>query len=112
MPSAFQLLFYYHIFLVDFAHHSLSIEGYHVSLELIERVRSGNWNPDNNEDDLNHRNALAARGYWQAFQSVEESIKKVLCGKNAGLTTRSDHGTWYRELFAPNLQFRRNRGHF
>lgn len=85
------------------AYHSLSIEGYRVNLELIERVRSGNWNPDNNEDDRNHRNALAARGYWQAFQSVEESIKNILHGKNAGLITRSDHGTWYRELFASNV---------
>ena len=85
------------------AYHSLSIEGYRVSLELIERVRSGNWNPDDNEEDRNHRNALAARGYWQAFQAVEASIKKILNGDNAGLTTSRDHGTWYRELFAPSV---------
>lgn len=85
------------------AYHSLSIEGYHVSLELIEHVRSGSWNPDSNEDDRNHRNALAARGYWQAFQTVEESIKKILAGKNTGLTIGADHGSWYRELFAPSV---------
>ena len=30
---------------VSDAYHSLSIEGYRVSPELIERVRSGAWNP-------------------------------------------------------------------
>ncbi len=28
------------------AYHSLSIEGYKVSFELIERVRRGEWDPD------------------------------------------------------------------
>ena len=33
------------------AYHSLSIEGYRVSRELIERVRSNTWNPEKNEQD-------------------------------------------------------------
>jgi len=49
------------------AYHSLSIEGYRVSEALIERVRSGNWRPDFNNADRELRDALAARGYWQAF---------------------------------------------
>lgn len=85
------------------AYHSLSIEGYRVNPELIERVRSGNWNPDTNEEDRNHRGAMAARGYWQAFQSVQGSIGKILDGENAGLTVSADHGAWYRELFAPSV---------
>ncbi len=28
------------------AYHSLSIEGYRVTPDLIERVRSGTWNPE------------------------------------------------------------------
>ncbi len=52
------------------AYHSLSIEGYRVSPELIERVQGGRWNPDQDDGDQTHRNALAARGYWQAFQAV------------------------------------------
>jgi hypothetical protein len=44
---------------------TLSIEGYRVTRELIERVRSGAWNPD--ENDRERRNAMAARGYWQAY---------------------------------------------
>ena len=45
------------------AYNSLSIEGYRVTPELVERVRSGDWNPENVEADRNHRDALAARGY-------------------------------------------------
>ena len=63
------------------AYHSLSIEGYRVTLELIERVRSGTWNPEANEQDREQTNAMAARGYWQAFQVVEKSIERVLKGE-------------------------------
>lgn len=88
---------------VNDAYHSLSIEGYQVTPELIERVRTGNWNPDNHAEDREQRNALAARGYWQAFQAVEKSIEQILAGKNAGMIAENDHGTWYRELFAPSV---------
>lgn len=90
------------IFVAD-AYNSLSIEGYMVTEELIERVRSGTWNPEQNEEDLQQRNAMAARGYWQTFQLVKESIIKVLSGENAGQILDVDHGGWYRELFAPSV---------
>src|SRR5205085_2601518 len=64
------------------AYHSLSIEGYSVTPDLIEKVRQGGWNPDRNERDRKDRDALAARGYWQAFQVVKESVGKVLAGEN------------------------------
>lgn len=85
------------------AYHSLSIEGYQVSPELIERVRSGDWNPENNEADKNHRDALAARGYWLAAQAVRKSVEKVLDGENPGGVADGDHGTWYREMFTPSV---------
>jgi hypothetical protein len=90
------------IYLTD-AYHSLSIEGYRVDLELIEQVRSGEWNPDENEDDRKHSNALAARGYWQAYQAVRESVRKVLEGENPGAVSDDDHGDWYREMFGPSV---------
>lgn len=90
------------IFVTD-AYHSLSIEGYRVSRELIERVRSGNWNPDENEKDRDQRNALAARGYWEAFKVVRESIRRILEGANPGEIADADLGKWYRELFAPSV---------
>ena len=85
------------------AYHSLSIEGYRVSTELIERVRSGNWNPDNDQDDRQNRNALAARGYWQAFQSVKKSLGSILSGENPGTVVSRDYDEWYGQLFGPSV---------
>ena len=82
------------------AYHSLSIEGYRVSPAMIEVVRGGAWNPDHNEDDRVQRDALAARGYWQACQVVRGSVRRVLEGENPGAVAEEDHGTWYREMFA------------
>lgn len=84
------------------AYNSLSIEGYRVSAELIERVRSGNWNPDNGAD-REHQDALAARGYWQAFQKVRDTVSRVIQAANAGEAAQTDHGTWYREMFGPSV---------
>src|SRR3984893_8838468 len=85
------------------AYHSLSIEGYRISPALIERVRSGTWNPEADERDREHRNALAARGYWLAYQAVEKSLGRVLAGENPGTVADEDHGAWYREMFAPSV---------
>jgi fido (protein-threonine AMPylation protein) len=85
------------------AYHSLSIEGYNVTPELIERVRSGNWKPEDNEDDRKSRDALAARGYWQAFQLVKKSVGKILEGAEPGALVRTEHRDWYRELFQPSV---------
>jgi len=85
------------------AYHSLSIEGYRVTPELIERVRSGAWNPDLSDHDREERNALAARGYWQAHRAVQASVRRVVQGENPGVVADDDHGAWYRELFAPSV---------
>lgn len=52
--------------------------------EIIDRVRQGNWNPDNDEADRKSRDALAARGYWQAFQAVKDAVGQVIAGENPG----------------------------
>jgi hypothetical protein len=85
------------------AYHSLSIEGYRVTRDLIERVRSGTWNPESKEGDREQRNAMAARGYWLAFQAVQTSVGRILRAENPGQVADEDHGTWYRELFAPSV---------
>ncbi len=86
------------------AYHSLSIEGYRVTPALIERVRSGAWNPDKNEDDIAQRDALAARGYYEAFETVKHTVADVLDGKNPGAAADDDHSIWYRELFSPSVR--------
>ncbi|MFT6914931.1 MAG: hypothetical protein ACJAWL_001230 [Motiliproteus sp.] len=87
------------------AYHSLSIEGYRVSRELIDKVRSGDWNPDSidNDNDRDQQDAMAARGYWQAYQTVQHSIGTVLSNENPGVVADNDHSTWYREMFAPGV---------
>jgi hypothetical protein len=85
------------------AYNSLSIEGYQVNAELIECVRSGNWNPDGNKSDRQNRDALAARGYWQAFQAVKRTLEAVLRGDNPGESADKDYDAWYAELFGPSV---------
>ena len=83
------------------AYHSLSIEGYSVTPALIDRVRGGDWDPEHHEDDRKSRDALAARGYWQAFQKVKATVAEVIAGANAGALVRTAHKDWYHELFQP-----------
>ena len=90
------------IYVTD-AYHSLSIEGYRVSPQLIEKVRSGTWNPEDNDEDRALKDALAARGYWEAFQRVKDSIRTVLEGADAGEVAERDLSDWYRNLFAPSV---------
>src|SRR2546425_965514 len=83
------------------AYHSLSIEGYSVTPALIDRVRGGGWDPEHHEDDRKSRDALAARGYWQAFQKEKATAAEGIAGANAGVLVRTAHKDWYRELFQP-----------
>ena len=85
------------------AYHSLSIEGYSVTPELIDHVRSGNWNPKENEEDRKNRDALAARGYFQAFQAVKKSVSEIIAGGDPGEIVWTAHREWYRELFQPSV---------
>jgi hypothetical protein len=85
------------------AYHSLSIEKYTVTPELIERVRSGKWDAKENDADRAQRDAMAAKGYWDAFGAVKISVTKALAGQNAGQVADHEHGDWYRGLFAPSV---------
>jgi fido (protein-threonine AMPylation protein) len=83
------------------AYHSLSIEGYRVTPDLIERVRAGAWDPQGREADRKDRDALAARGYWQAFQAVKNSVARIITGANPAKLVWAAHREWYREMFQP-----------
>ena len=83
------------------SYHSLSIEGYRVTEGLIERVRSGEWNPKDDKLDVDRKNALAARGYYQAFLQVKESVKEILQGANPGHIAGRDFERWHFEMFQP-----------
>lgn len=87
---------------VSDAYNSLSIEGYRVTDDLIERVARGDSDPDGDPEHDNTRDALAARGYFQAFHAVKNSIAKVLNGESASAVVSREHHDWYGELFGPS----------
>ncbi len=86
------------------AYHSLSIEGYQVSLELIHKVENGEWNPDQYTEDAQYRNALTVRGYYEAFLEVKKSIIKVIKGDLPGEVAKEDLPLWFRRLFLPFVE--------
>jgi hypothetical protein len=89
---------------VNDAYNSLSIEGYRVTPELIEKIRSGEWDPDNSASDRQQRDAMAAKGYNLAFQSVKESIRKILMGGSPVEVISIDHQEWFKQMFLPSVQ--------
>ena len=89
---------------VQDAYNSLSIEGYQVSPELIERVKAAKWHPDKNPQDRQLRDALAARGYYEAFQAVKVSVEQVLQGASPGDIAENDLPRWYQKLFGSSVQ--------
>ncbi|HQJ89921.1 MAG TPA: Fic family protein, partial [Paludibacteraceae bacterium] len=87
------------------SYHSLSIEGYRVTDGLIERVRTGQWDPQEMKKDSESRNALAARGYYQAFQTVRSNVREILQAKETAGAVVAEHlQDWHFELFEPCVQ--------
>ncbi len=86
------------------AYHSLSIEGYRVTSELIERVRSGQWNPGSEKVDQQNLDAMAARGYWEAHNQVKETIRHLHGSGLSAELLRGDLSSWYRALFGPMVR--------
>lgn len=86
---------------VQDAYHSLSIEGYRVTPELIEKVRAGSWAPEAVVQDKEARDALAARGYFEAFNAVKASLQAMHQGKVSSLSQAIAVGItdWYTSLF-------------
>lgn len=85
------------------AYHSLSIEGYQVTPELVRHVATGVWDPDGVLEDRDNLNALAARGYWLAFQQVRETVDRLLRAKVTSRIVRTAHRDWYRAMFGPHV---------
>ena len=87
---------------VEDAYHSLSIEGYRVTPDLIARIREGRWDPES-ETDRPERNALAAKGYNEAFKLVSDVIRQSL-ETGAGPQAVTDAiQSWYAALFSPSV---------
>ncbi len=87
---------------VSDAYRSLSIEGYRVKPELIARERSGQWDPDGT--DKGTRDAMAAKGHFEAHTQVREFIASVLKSRKPLYDVRKALSSWYRALFSPSVQ--------
>ncbi len=86
------------------SYNSLSIEGYKITESLLEKVKNGSWDPENNEADKERRNALAARGYYQAYQYLKQSIEAALTGQDPALMYVKNHQNWHFQLFEPCIR--------
>ena len=86
-------------------YHSLSIEGYKITDELIENVIKGNWNPDLDDKDRKTKDALAAKGYADAFNEIKSDLKnEVLSQKYENKFVEKLYSKWFIKLFGPSVQ--------
>ena len=86
------------------SYNSLSIEGYKITEELLERVRHGDWNPNVSEKDKEQRNALAARGYYQAYMLLKQGVSKCFSGMTPSQLYVREHQDWHFQLFEPCIR--------
>lgn len=86
------------------AYNSLSIEGYEVSEDLVKRIAKGEWHPEKFVSDQQQVNAMAAKGYRQAFEAVKSSIERILQKNNSGKVLKEDLHSWYSALFSPSVK--------
>lgn len=84
------------------AYHSLLIEGFQVTAELIARIAAGGEPDESSEREENNR--LAAKGYSLAHASVMESIRRIFDGESAAEVVSRDLPYWYSELHRPFVQ--------
>lgn len=93
---------------VEDAYHSLSIERYRVTSELIRKVADDAWDPANDAADRKQAEAMAARGYLDAFELVKDAAVTAysLRGRETELAARlfgERHQSWFQKLFGPSV---------
>jgi hypothetical protein len=54
--------------------------------------------------DQEQVNAMAAKGYHEAFQAVTASLREILGGRPAPAVVNRGLPNWYRALFSPSVQ--------
>jgi Fic family protein len=90
------------------AYHSLSIERYRVTPDLIRKVAEEGWDPINDASDQKQVAAMAAKGYLDAFELVRDDAAQVYEHRaaNPGLAAQlfaTRHQMWYQKLFGPSV---------
>jgi hypothetical protein len=82
------------------AYHSLSIEGYVVTEDLINRIRNGAF-VEGSPEAAQQKDAMAAKGYSLAHSGVLRSIDRIFQGENPGRVIDRDLQSWYAQLHQP-----------
>lgn len=90
---------------LDDTYHSLSIERYRVTPELIQRVASGQWDTTAQQQEVA---AMAARGYLDAFTLVRDAsviayANRKQPAKMLASTYKHEHQRWFQALFNPSV---------
>ena len=86
------------------AYNSLSIEGYGVTADLIARIAGGKSDLSDPLAGKEDRDALTARGYFEAFGLVKKTLEKLHAGADFGETVMGDVMEWKMALFAPSVK--------
>ena len=86
------------------SYNSLSIEGYKITEGLLERVRRGNWDPEKDEEDKERKDALAARGYYQAYELLKQGVADCFSGQAPAQLFVKGHQEWHFQLFEPCIR--------
>ena len=85
------------------AFHSLTIEGYQVSEDLIGKVASGSWSPEVPETESERISSMSARGYFETFKKVKESVRRCIGGESPSDVIERDIPKWYASMFSPSV---------
>lgn len=93
---------------VEDAYHSLSIERYRVTPELIRKVAEARWSPETNPEDKQQIEAMAARGYLDTFALVKADAGSAFTEEphSPGTAARlfaDRHQEWFQKLFGPSV---------
>ncbi len=91
------------VFVTD-AYNSLSIEGYRVSRDLIAKIASGEYNPEQSGEDRQQLDAMAARGYWETYKLVRDGVGKVFDGEDAATVFETAHQNWNVAMCGPMIE--------
>lgn len=86
------------------AYNSLSIEGYAVTEDLIQKIADGTFDSEVSEKDKKQEAAMAAKGYYLAFQEVKKFIQNNFGKKIEDIDFGNEIQNWYRKLFTPKVQ--------
>lgn len=90
------------------AYHSLSIERYRITPELIRKIAEGHWTPETDPADKQQTEALAAKGYLNAFSLLREDAEHVFLERHRNTKLASQrfaerHQAWFQKLFGTSV---------